>query len=169
MNWWKLIIEWLTKASKDKAVKPVVVPEVKPTPAPTPAPVDGPKDALLVSCIAGYSHQGGVWKDWPITHALGASLGGKLTVNSKALTTWPNVDDICGACWFIVWRNSGWRAYCWDYIRRGQTSRDWPRRKDKPVDYETVNDGEECYVVITGLCRDKRRNVSERTNIVRVQ
>lgn len=128
-------------------------------------------EALKISEVAS-AHQGAgdEWLRWPATHPLKATLkGGKLYLESTALKAWPIKDKIVGSCWFVVKRNGKWRAYNWDYIRASGDPRGVPWRTSTPASHETVIPGEEWYVTVTGLYRDKRRNVSERTVIARVQ
>jgi len=152
---WKMLTDlfaWFKK-SKPDPVKPTLT------------------DALPITEIASAAQGQADWlrDKWPATRELVCSAHGRtLTVNKAATAGWKSVDDNCGSMWFIVRRDGAWRAYCWDQIRAGQTSRHLPLRTDTPKNYETIIPGEETYVVTTGMCRDKRRNVSERTTIARL-
>lgn len=109
---------------------------------------------------------------WPVTQALKADLGGHLVLTTEATKVWKDGGgDVCANLHFIVKRNGKWQSYCYDYVRPGQTKKeDLPRAPCKPgQNYETVSKTEECHLYISGLCRDHRRNVSERSNTVCVQ
>lgn len=109
---------------------------------------------------------------WPATQALKADLGGHLILTTEAVKVWKDGGGrVCANLHFIVKRNGQWRSYCYDYVRPGQTKKeDIPRAPCKPGEhYETVSKTEECHIYLSGLCRDHRRNVSERTNSVQVQ
>ena len=131
-----------------------------------------PAEALAVSEVAS-CHQGAgdEWLRWPATHPLKATLkGGKLHLESTAFKAWPDKDNVVGACWFIVQRGGKWKAYCWDYIRASGAAREIPFRDPaNPVSWETIIPGERWFACVTGLYRDKRRNVSERTVIAEVE
>jgi len=163
MNWWKWILSLFAKQPKPK---PVPVPDKPTEPAGT--------DALPVDSIASWKDVNVNPKDWPVTHSLAVKLyGRKAIITTEAVKAWKDGGgDVCANLHFIVKRGGVWRAYCFDYARPGQTEKDKapPRPPCKEGEsYETVAPGEECYLVLTGLCRDKRRNVSARSNIVRVQ
>ena len=144
--------------------------ELPDKPADTPAVAS---DELAADSIGAWHDVSVSPKSWPVTHQLKATLkGGKITLESDALSDWPDGGGrVAANLHFIVQRQGKWLAYCFDYVRPGQTIKgDLPRAPCKPGEsYETVDRAEVCYLVLTGLCRDKRRNVSERTNIVRVQ
>ena len=131
-------------------------------------------DALNASEITSYKCAKEDWRKWPVTQSLSVKLSGnKALLTTDAVKVWKDGGgDVCASFHFIVKRDGQWRAYCFDYVRPGQTTKDKspPRPPCKEgEDYETVSKDEECYLVLTGLVRDHRRNVRERTNIVRVQ
>lgn len=131
-------------------------------------------DALNVSEIVSYKDAKEDWRKWPVTQALAVKLSGnKALLTTDAVKVWKDGGgDVAANLHFVVKRAGQWRAYCFDYVRPGQTTKDKapPRPPCKQgEEYETVSKDEECYIVLTGLVRDHRRNVRERTNIVRVQ
>lgn len=131
-------------------------------------------DALNASEITSYKDAKEDWRKWPVTQSLSVKLSGnKALLTTDAVKVWKDGGgNVAANLHFIVKRDGAWRAYCFDYVRPGQTTKDKapPRPPCKQgEEYETVSKDEECYIVLTGLVRDHRRNVRERTNIVRVQ
>ena len=116
---------------------------------------------------------------WPATFPLVAKISGaSIDLDTRALDVWPNAaGDVNGNLWMV--RNVGgtWHASQTDYTRQGGHGRHFPVNPPHPLDedhdgqpedYPTVRRGEECYVFVSGLCRDKRVNVQERTAITKV-
>ena len=144
----------------------------KPAPVPgTPPAPGGIQEDLALASIAKVLQGSADWLAWPVTVDLSARIsGGKVLL--EPAPAWPQVDDVCGSCWIIVKRDGRWVAACFDYIRAGQTFRKlpWaPGPDEDPVDWITLDPAEEAYFLLTGLCRDKRRNVHERGPIRRIQ
>lgn len=151
-----------------KAIEDAIVKELPNSEPAKPAIVDELSTYQIASCHQG---AGDEWLRWPATHPLKATLkGGKLHLESTAFKAWPDKDNVVGACWFIVQRGGKWKAYCWDYIRASGAAREIPFRDPaNPVSWETIIPGERWFACVTGLYRDKRRNVSERTVIAEVE
>jgi len=160
----KALLKWLVELFwKRKETKPAT---------PT-VPADSlPADSLPADSVASSKDTQINPLAWPATQDLKVALGAKLDLVTEAVKVWPDGGGaVCANLHFIVRRDGAWRSYCFDYVRPGQTrKKGLPRPPCKEGEtYETVSKAEECHLYLSGLCRDRRRNVSERTNIVRVQ
>lgn len=141
------------------------------------APGNPPRPAinedLAVSEIAKVLQGSADWLAWPVTVDCSARIsGGKVLLETEATAIWPEVEEVSGSCWLIVRRDGRWIAACFDYIRAGQTFRKlpWaPGPDEDPVDWIILELEEEAYFLLTGLCRDKRRNIPARGPIRRIQ
>ena len=128
-------------------------------------------DALDLSAVVWH---GPDVSGWEVTHDLRfeGKFGGQVRLIQDATKEWPTDYDVVGTCWlFIQDSENRWHAHQWDYIRPGQTLRHFPWNPPHPEDgknYATVKAADPFAVMVSGLCRDKRRNVSKRTRVVRV-
>lgn len=104
--------------------------------------------------------------DWPETATLDASVSsGRVILDYDKADEWPGVQNVNASCWvFFIW-DEVWHASTFDYLRPGQTT-----KGDGfyiPIDgtrYQPSS-GEWVGFMVSGLARDHRRNVEERSNV----
>jgi len=172
-KWWDKLVAWFEKYFK-KEEEPV--PPASPEPEEPPVVVEDPgtpvaRDELPV-LLTDVEWRGHNCSMWTLTHAMKATFGGPMDIHLEQSATrdWPTKYDVVGNCWFFIKEAGRWVAFQWDYIRPGQVDRHFPWYPPKHGEsYPTVKKGQECYVMISGLCRDNRRNVQSRTACVRAQ
>ena len=80
---------------------------------------------------------------------------------------WPGIQRVCASTWLWVSNDKGrtWKGWQWDYLRPGQT------KKEFPWEWEPFGIREDSWIAVmcTGLVRDHRRNIPARTNSVWLQ
>ena len=115
---------------------------------------------------------------WAVTAKCTPSISGKIYhMEYTKKNDWPiagKVDNGTVAnCWMIFNINNQWYAATWEWLRRGQTIKVVKGNlgtyvKKSPVVPNTWNPqkGEKIGLFVSGLCRDKNRNISERSNVV---
>ncbi|NLF96499.1 MAG: hypothetical protein GX569_07155 [Candidatus Riflebacteria bacterium] len=145
----------------------------------TPAPKSSGKDDIDLSQVAWDGHD---IRNWPVTSNLSAGVvGGKVNLKHDKANTWPDVGKkasdggpVTGNAWVIAKINGQWRAATWEWLRKGQQSKaatsiagDHVKRGTWPKDWRP-SPGETIYIAVSGLCRDKTRNVSERSQFKKV-
>lgn len=157
MNWIKKLINWLFGI------------ENKPEPE-KPAMKDD-KDFSFIQSVKDTQVNP---LPWDIECDLKVTVSGNkiiLECEGTSGRKWTDKSNVSGNAIFIVLRDGEWKAFCWDYLRPGQSQKEmvWFPPKEGQT-YETVRKGEEeAYMVVTGLCRDGRRNVAKRSRVVRFQ
>lgn len=111
---------------------------------------------------------------WPVTTTLHAGIsGGRINMEYDKANVWPVVGEVVANCWAIVKINGKWYAGTFEYLRPGQTSKSTgvldgsrgPHFQKEPLKSWRPRSGERFGLMVSGLCRDNRRNVSERSNI----
>lgn len=111
---------------------------------------------------------------WPVTTTLRANISnGSINMNYDKANVWPAVGEVVANCWAIVKINGKWYAGTFEYLRPGQTSKSTgvldgsrgPHFQKEPLKSWRPQSGERFGLMVSGLCRDNRRNVSERSNI----
>ena len=131
-----------------------------------------PFDIMTVNKIAGLQVD---VRTWAISHiATVKHYGvGKVTIVTDALKAWAKAgQDVSGCCSFIIKKVSSSNGSFYDYIRPNQSGvgRDVPERPKHPLpghgNYNTFGPEDEVYLLVTGLARDSRRNVSLRCPMV---
>ena len=104
--------------------------------------------------------------------------GGTITLKYDKANVWPGVEH-AGAFvnanpWVFVYRDGRWYAATWEWLRVGQTSKavssvHGSHIKESPLGSFVPQSGETYGFMVSGLARDSRRNVEERSNIVAVR
>jgi hypothetical protein len=147
------------------AVTPVTV---IPTATPT-----NPVSAVSTGDFAGVTFLGLDVSGWSQTATLTASMsGGKVTLNYDKASVWPAVDGAVANPWAIVDYNGQRYAATWEWLKPGQTLKDMSGKswsghfKRGELSGWEPTAGDRIGLFVSGLCRDTRRNVSERSNIV---
>ena len=147
--------------------------EQKPAPKPKPEPVvDNGTSAPADFDLAKIHWLHTDVSKWPVTSKLRSVkiAGDKITLDYDAANKWPGGGVVANP-WIFVKHGGKWYAATWGWLRPGQTTkalyavsgshikRD-PLKKFKPTPGETYG------FMVSGLARDRKRNVKERTNIV---
>lgn len=114
--------------------------------------------------------------DWPITSELqpGAFLP-MIELRYDKANVWPGRDGVNANPWIIAEIDGAWRAATWEWLMTGQTVKDWRgkvfgdhiKRAAWPNNWMPKS-GDTIYLMVSGLCRDSKRNVQERTQALKV-
>jgi hypothetical protein len=115
--------------------------------------------------------------NWAITSKLEKVVldGRSIRLVYDKANVWPrknvNGAEVVANPWIFVNRSGKWYGATWEWLRPGQTSKS--RRavagdhiKRAPLNDFNPRSGEEYGFMVSGLARDRNRNVKERTNIV---
>ena len=101
--------------------------------------------------------------------------GGMITLNYDKARSWPGKNhagaNVNANPWIFVYRDGTWYAGTWEWLRHGQTSKsvrsvNGDHIKKSPLNSFSPRSGERYGFMVSGLARDKARNVRERTNVV---
>lgn len=115
--------------------------------------------------------------NWPITSKLNSVSisGGLIHMPYDKANVWEGRNHV-GAFvnanpWIFVNQNGKWYGATWEWMRRGQTSKNvravnGDHIKRNPLNNFVPRSGETYGFMVSGLARDNVRNVQERTNIV---
>ena len=116
------------------------------------------------------------WKETGNLRSVKVS-GGMIALNYDKSRSWPGKNH-AGAFvnanpWIFVYRDGAWYAGTWEWLRHGQTSKsvrsvNGDHIKKSPLNSFSPRSGERYGFMVSGLARDKARNVRERTNVVMV-
>ena len=151
---WSIFIKWLKSLF-----------ERKPDPKPEP---DLYPDEIHPADIKWLGVNVGAWKK---THSLEVQYSPtEIIYNQGATSVWPSVNNLNGNVWIIAKINGQWYAATHEYMRKGYT-----RRGKNTLNMDHIErrefagwvpqNGEKVGHLVSGLCRGRERNVSERTNI----
>lgn len=103
---------------------------------------------------------------WRQTATLDASVSGsKVYLNYDKANVWPGVDGVNANAWVFFTFNGRKYAGTFDYMRPGQTTKSANFLIPVGGSEWRPSSGERVGFMVTGLCRDSRRNVSERSNV----
>jgi hypothetical protein len=98
---------------------------------------------------------------------------GKLRIITEALKAWAKPgQDVSAVCVFLIKKGEKVEGWFYDYIRPNQSGvgRHVPERPAHPKpghgDYATFGPEDDVYILVAGLCRDGRRNVSLRCPVM---
>lgn len=101
--------------------------------------------------------------------------GSSITLDYDKARSWRGVDH-AGAFvnanpWIFVYRNGKWYAGTWEWLRSGQTTKSvrsvaGDHIKKPPLQSFKPKSGEVYGFMVSGLARDDRRNVRERTQVL---
>jgi len=129
------------------------------------------KDAIPIDIVKWSNPEASLW---PITYSARATYeaGIGIYLHQDATMYWKAKQGVCASMWLIGdWGNGDICALPMDYVRPGGGG--WNK---KHIDYEWVfpngkklKDALKIYCMVSGLCRDARRNVKERCPIVLVE
>ena len=114
---------------------------------------------------------------WPETASLrSVSIrGDQITLNYNKANSWPGVShagaNVNANPWIFVNRGGRWYGATWEWFRVGQTSKSISsvrgnHIKKSPLSSFAPQSGETYGFMVSGLARDKKRNVQERSNVV---
>jgi len=111
---------------------------------------------------------------WPITYTCRATHegGNSIYLHQDATMVWKSIDNVCASLWLIGdWGNGDIHGLSMEYVRSGGSG--W-NKKTMDLEWKYPNgkklkDAQKIYVMVSGLCRDARRNVKERCPIVVVE
>ena len=124
----------------------------------------GPSDAAFAGVTVMNSRAD--VSGWAQTATLNASVGGgSVNLNYDKARVWPGIDNVNANAWVFFTYKGGNYASTFDYMRPGQTRKS--ANFQIPMDGGTwrPSSGETVGFMVSGLCRDSRRNVSERSNV----
>jgi hypothetical protein len=111
---------------------------------------------------------------WPQTATLDAAVAanGTVSLSYDKATAWPGIGGLNANPWVIVkWQDGKTYAATWEWLRTGQTSKamggkSWGGHiKVSPLSKWEPKRGERVGIMVSGLARDGRRNVKERSNV----
>ena len=162
-----------TPAAADAVNEVNAVTPVTSTPTSTPT---NPVSSVSTGDFANVTFLGLDVSAWSQTAALTAAMsGGKVTLNYDKASVWSAVDGAVANPWAIVDYNGQRYAATWEWLKPGQTLKDmsgksWSGhfKRGELSGWEPTT-GDRIGLFVSGLCRDTRRNVSERSNIVWVE
>lgn len=103
---------------------------------------------------------------WAETASLSASVGGgNVVLDYDKSRAWPEVEGVVASAWVVFEHGGRWTAATFEYLRPGQTVKN--AGFHIPIDGQTwrPSSGEEIGFIVSGLARDKRRTVEERSNV----
>lgn len=101
--------------------------------------------------------------------------GGTITLNYDKARSWPGVSvsgvSVNANPWIFVYQDGNWYAGTWEWLRHGQTSKSassvaGDHIKKQPLSGFRPKSGTVYGFMVSGLARDKTRNVKERTQVV---
>ena len=103
---------------------------------------------------------------WSQTAKLGASVSdNRVTLDYDKADVWPAVENVNASAWVLFTFNGTRYASTFDYLRPGQTT----KGADFYIEVEGTrwrpSSGETVGFMVSGLARDRRRNVYERSNV----
>ncbi|HEY8241679.1 MAG TPA: VCBS repeat-containing protein [Kiritimatiellia bacterium] len=109
---------------------------------------------------------------WKQTAKLTVSLtSSQIILNYDKANVWPPVDGLVGNPWiFVPKTGGGWYAATFEWMRPGQTAKslssvDGSHIKKEPLQNFKPVSGTWYGFMVSGLCRDSKRNVYERSNV----
>jgi hypothetical protein len=154
---------------------PIPVPTVVPTPTPTPAVSEFPPGMQWLHVDIS---------KWPVTTDLKATVNYrrhnesnwtcKVYLSYDKARVWPGVDNLSANPWIVCQHKGQWYAATWEWLRPGATLKDMDNKswaghikRSQLSDFEP-QPGATYYFMVSGLCRDGRRNVQERSNLCKV-
>ena len=109
---------------------------------------------------------------WAETATLAVSIdGGTIQLDYSKAKAWPAVGGLNANPWIFVFRNGVWYAATFEWFRHGQTSKPvhvvaGDHIKRAPLGDFAPRSGEVYGFMVSGLARDDKRNVQERTPVV---
>jgi hypothetical protein len=101
--------------------------------------------------------------------------GGTITLDYDKARSWPGVSHsgafVNANPWIFVYQGGNWYAGTWEWLRHGQTSKSagsvaGDHIKKQPLSSFRPKSGTVYGFMVSGLARDKTRNVKERTQVV---
>ncbi len=119
---------------------------------------------------------------WPVTNTLKVSTGGGvICMNVDGRQSWPTVGiphhsgtknvEVNANGWIFAYHNGKWYGATWEWWAPNTTCKpmhEMAPRKAPPLNTWEPASGEVFYVMMSGLARGSERNVSKRTNIVKI-
>ena len=138
------------------------------TPTPTPAPNNNSSWPTNMANVEWLHTDVSGWAE---TASLNVSFSGdNINLKYNKANVWPEIDGVCANPWIFVFQDGQWYAATWEWLRGGQTSKpknvvNGPHIKRSPLENFQPVSGQIYGFMVSGLCRDDRRNVRERSNI----
>lgn len=117
---------------------------------------------------------------WPETASLSSvSVGGSsITLNYNKANSWPGVNHagarVNANPWIFVNQGGTWYGATWEWLRVGQKTKatssvHGSHIKKSPLTGFSPQSGETYGFMVSGLARDSKRNVKERSNVVMIR
>ncbi len=112
---------------------------------------------------------------WAQTASLSARVsGGSIILNYDKARVWPEVNGLNANPWVFVHRDGTWYAATFEWLRGGQTSKPTSTVAGDHIKRSPLNNfrpvsGETYGFMVSGLARDRTRNVQERSNVSMVR
>ena len=179
--------EWRVsqKTARDRRNRPPADPRKQPTPDiayPVPREPAPPKPEEPNLTADGGMPRNVKWlhtdvSGWKQTSVLKSVKikGGMISLDYDKSTTWPGRNHM-GAFvnanpWIFVLKDGQWYAATWEWLRYGQTEKGryavaGDHIKRDPLKHFKPAPGETYGFMVSGLARDRERNVKERTNVL---
>lgn len=153
------MIEWL------KQFVPAVSSEPEPPPSSDEVPADFSGVVWLHTNVSG-------WKQSSTLSSVSVSSS-SITLNYDKANSWPQYsssEDLNANPWIFVKQDGTWYAATWEWLRKGQTTKsvsavDGSHIKVSPLNNFKPKSGTKYGFMVSGLARDSKRNVYERTNV----
>jgi len=169
VNMWKKLVEFLKRLFKPK---------------PKPEPEDVLQDAVWIYGINILA--------WPKTVTLknvsarlaGNAMGNMVHMEYDVMQNWPpwnnNEYNVNANCWIVFTFDGKRYVSTFDYLRRGQFDKEFgyipfqntgvwidsPKESGKLIEVWRPKQGEKVGFMVSGIARDGRRTVNERSNVV---
>ena len=151
-----------TQVFKKKKPEPTPDPVI---PTPIPEPID-------LSQVIWLNHDVFTWKRTSTLRSV-STTHNKISLDYDCARVWPGdaKENLNANPWIFIKKDNRGYAATWEWMRYGQTQK-FKRavagdhiKRDPFRDWTPIK-GTEYGFMVSGLCRDHRRNVEERTNIV---
>jgi len=125
-----------------------------------------PAGSVPASDLQGYTWLHANVSGWPQTATLRASVSGStIRLNYDKANVWPGVQNVNASAWVLFSYQGKNYASTFDYLRPGQTTKHSGFYIPVAGTRWQPSSGERVGFMVSGLARDRRRNVLERSNV----
>jgi len=152
----------------DPIPAPLPIPDIEPAPTPIPEPV--PTDTFDLNKVKWlHTNVSG----WDITTTLTVSVDDNFLHLDYQGVTWHPVANLSGNLWVFLKYQDKWYGATCEWLRHNQSVKqkkcvNGDHIKQTPLQNWAPTRGETLYFMVSGLCRDSKRNVQQRSNLYKV-